>query len=214
MEDNSEIVEFDARTLKILNRFPLSPGEEPTGLAFDPKQRKLFSTCPTGSWSSPTPTAARSSRRSRSAPAPTAASSTPRRPGLQLQRRRRDADHRPRAIAGPVRGRQDDQDPGQRQDDRDRPQDPSPLPVGRHARAGAGYRREDGEEKRRATRLRARIVRRRGGRRLIPLNVRQGDPAVCEELDRAALPGVLVMDEALHEADAVVEWLTHAFRTP
>jgi DNA-binding beta-propeller fold protein YncE len=45
MEDTSEIVEFDARTLKILNRFPLSPGEEPTGLAFDPKGRKLFSTC-------------------------------------------------------------------------------------------------------------------------------------------------------------------------
>jgi DNA-binding beta-propeller fold protein YncE len=45
MEDTSEIVEFDARTLKILRRFPLAPGEEPTGLAFDPKQRRLFSTC-------------------------------------------------------------------------------------------------------------------------------------------------------------------------
>jgi len=45
MEDKSEIVEFDARTLKILNRFSLAPGEEPTGLAFDPKERKLFSTC-------------------------------------------------------------------------------------------------------------------------------------------------------------------------
>ena len=45
MEDTSEIVEFDARTLKVLKRFPLAPGEEPTGLAFDPKQRKLFSTC-------------------------------------------------------------------------------------------------------------------------------------------------------------------------
>ena len=45
LEDTSEIVEFDARTLKVLNRFPLAPGEEPTGLAFDPKQRKLFSTC-------------------------------------------------------------------------------------------------------------------------------------------------------------------------
>ena len=45
MEDTSEIVEFDARTLKVLNRFPLAPGEEPTGLAFDPKGRKLFSTC-------------------------------------------------------------------------------------------------------------------------------------------------------------------------
>jgi DNA-binding beta-propeller fold protein YncE len=45
MENTSEIVEFDARTLKVLKRFPLAPGEEPTGLAFDPKQRKLFSTC-------------------------------------------------------------------------------------------------------------------------------------------------------------------------
>jgi DNA-binding beta-propeller fold protein YncE len=45
MEDKSEIVEFDARTLKILRRFPLAPGEEPTGLAFDAKKRRLFSTC-------------------------------------------------------------------------------------------------------------------------------------------------------------------------
>jgi DNA-binding beta-propeller fold protein YncE len=45
LEDKSEIVEFDARTLKILNRYPLAPGEEPTGLAFDRAARKLFSTC-------------------------------------------------------------------------------------------------------------------------------------------------------------------------
>jgi DNA-binding beta-propeller fold protein YncE len=45
LEDKSEIVEFDARSLEILKRFPLAPGEEPTGLAFDPKTRKLFSTC-------------------------------------------------------------------------------------------------------------------------------------------------------------------------
>ncbi len=45
IEDTSEIVEFDARTLKILNRYPLSPGEEPTGLAFDREHRKLLSTC-------------------------------------------------------------------------------------------------------------------------------------------------------------------------
>jgi DNA-binding beta-propeller fold protein YncE len=45
MEDKSEIVEFDAKELKVLKRYPLAPGEEPTGLAFDPKQRKLFSTC-------------------------------------------------------------------------------------------------------------------------------------------------------------------------
>jgi DNA-binding beta-propeller fold protein YncE len=45
MEDTSEIVEFDARTLKILNRYPLAPGAEPTGLAFDREHRRLFSTC-------------------------------------------------------------------------------------------------------------------------------------------------------------------------
>ena len=45
MENTSEIVEFDARTLKILNRYPLAPGEEPTGLAFDRENRRLFSTC-------------------------------------------------------------------------------------------------------------------------------------------------------------------------
>jgi DNA-binding beta-propeller fold protein YncE len=45
MEDTSEIVEFDADTLKIQKRFSLAPGTEPTGLAFDPKERKLFSTC-------------------------------------------------------------------------------------------------------------------------------------------------------------------------
>jgi DNA-binding beta-propeller fold protein YncE len=45
MEDTSEIVEFDARALKVLRRFSLAPGEEPTGLALDSKQRRLFSTC-------------------------------------------------------------------------------------------------------------------------------------------------------------------------
>ena len=45
MENTSEIVEFDARTLKILNRYPLAPGEEPTGLAFDREHRRLFSAC-------------------------------------------------------------------------------------------------------------------------------------------------------------------------
>jgi hypothetical protein len=45
LEDKSEIVEFDARELKVLRRFSLSPGDAPTGLAFDAKKRKLFSTC-------------------------------------------------------------------------------------------------------------------------------------------------------------------------
>jgi DNA-binding beta-propeller fold protein YncE len=45
LENTSEILEFDARTLQILNRYPLAPGAEPTGLAFDREHRRLFSTC-------------------------------------------------------------------------------------------------------------------------------------------------------------------------
>src|SRR5205814_2122246 len=45
LEDTSEIVQFDAKTLKVIKKFSLAPGEAPTGLAFDPKSRKLFSTC-------------------------------------------------------------------------------------------------------------------------------------------------------------------------
>ena len=45
LEDTSEIVEFDAATMKVIKKFSIGPGEEPTGLAFDAKQRKLFSTC-------------------------------------------------------------------------------------------------------------------------------------------------------------------------
>jgi DNA-binding beta-propeller fold protein YncE len=48
LEDTSEIVQFDALTMKTLNKFSIAPGEEPTGLAFDPKARKLFSTCSNG----------------------------------------------------------------------------------------------------------------------------------------------------------------------
>ncbi len=45
LEDTSEVVVFDAQALKVLRKFSLAPGEEPTGLAFDPKARRLFSTC-------------------------------------------------------------------------------------------------------------------------------------------------------------------------
>ena len=45
LEDTSEVLEFDAKTMKTTRKFSLAPGEEPTGLAFDAKQRKLFSTC-------------------------------------------------------------------------------------------------------------------------------------------------------------------------
>ncbi|HEY2158136.1 MAG TPA: YncE family protein [Isosphaeraceae bacterium] len=45
LEDTSEIIELDPKEMKVVRKFSLSPGEEPTGLAFDPKSRKLFSTC-------------------------------------------------------------------------------------------------------------------------------------------------------------------------
>jgi DNA-binding beta-propeller fold protein YncE len=45
IRSSSEIVEFDALTLKILNRWPLAPGRRPNGLAIDVKQRRLFSGC-------------------------------------------------------------------------------------------------------------------------------------------------------------------------
>jgi DNA-binding beta-propeller fold protein YncE len=43
--DTSEIVEFDARTFRVLNRAKLSPGTRPTGLALDREHRRLFSVC-------------------------------------------------------------------------------------------------------------------------------------------------------------------------
>jgi DNA-binding beta-propeller fold protein YncE len=45
LEDTSEIAEFDAKGLRVVNRWSLSPGEGPTGLAFDPEHRRLFSAC-------------------------------------------------------------------------------------------------------------------------------------------------------------------------
>jgi DNA-binding beta-propeller fold protein YncE len=43
--DKDQIIEFDARTLQILHRWPLAPGEGPSGLAIDRKNRRLFSVC-------------------------------------------------------------------------------------------------------------------------------------------------------------------------
>jgi YVTN family beta-propeller protein len=45
VEDKSEIVEFDARKLTVLNHWSLAPCEEPTGLALDRKHRRLFTVC-------------------------------------------------------------------------------------------------------------------------------------------------------------------------
>ena len=45
IEDTAEIVVLNAKTLKVEKRFPLTPGEEPTGIALDRKNGRLFSAC-------------------------------------------------------------------------------------------------------------------------------------------------------------------------
>lgn len=45
IETTSEIVEIDSNTMKITHRWPLAPGESPSGLAMDPTNRLLFSGC-------------------------------------------------------------------------------------------------------------------------------------------------------------------------
>jgi DNA-binding beta-propeller fold protein YncE len=45
IEDKSEVIEFDAKTLAVLKRYSVAPGEEPTGLGYDPKTNRLFSGC-------------------------------------------------------------------------------------------------------------------------------------------------------------------------
>ncbi len=43
--DKSEVAEYDARTLRVLNRWSLAPGQRPSGLAMDREHRRLFSVC-------------------------------------------------------------------------------------------------------------------------------------------------------------------------
>jgi DNA-binding beta-propeller fold protein YncE len=45
IEDKSELVRIDPKALKVLNTWPLTPCEEPSGLAMDVKNRRLFSGC-------------------------------------------------------------------------------------------------------------------------------------------------------------------------
>jgi YVTN family beta-propeller protein len=45
IEDKSEIVAIDAKEMKILSRWPIKPGEEPSGLALDVEHHRLFSVC-------------------------------------------------------------------------------------------------------------------------------------------------------------------------
>jgi hypothetical protein len=43
--DKSEQVEIDSRTLKIVKRWPLAPGKNPSGLAMDTQHRRLITGC-------------------------------------------------------------------------------------------------------------------------------------------------------------------------
>ncbi len=45
LEDKSELVRFDSQKLTVLNRWPLKPCDEPSGLAVDWKTRRLFVGC-------------------------------------------------------------------------------------------------------------------------------------------------------------------------
>ncbi len=44
-EGKSEVVAFDAKTLEVKKRWPIAPGEGPSGLAIDLKGQRLFSVC-------------------------------------------------------------------------------------------------------------------------------------------------------------------------
>lgn len=48
LEDDSEIVAFDTKSLMVKNRWKLAPGEGPTGLAIDTGSKRLFSVCHNG----------------------------------------------------------------------------------------------------------------------------------------------------------------------
>ncbi|HEY1629066.1 MAG TPA: hypothetical protein VGF52_04350, partial [Tepidisphaeraceae bacterium] len=45
VEDKNQVVEFDSKARKILNRFAITGGDQPTGLAIDPARRRLFIGC-------------------------------------------------------------------------------------------------------------------------------------------------------------------------
>lgn len=45
IEDKNEIVEVDLKNHKVTNRWPLSPGEGPTGLCYDKTTKRLFAGC-------------------------------------------------------------------------------------------------------------------------------------------------------------------------
>ncbi len=48
IETKHEVLAIDAKEMTVLHRWPLAPGEEPTGLAIDTAKRRLFATCHNG----------------------------------------------------------------------------------------------------------------------------------------------------------------------
>lgn len=45
IEDTSEVVEIDSKKLVVTRRFPIKPGEEPSGMAIDVAHNRIFSVC-------------------------------------------------------------------------------------------------------------------------------------------------------------------------
>lgn len=45
LEDKSEVAVIDANKHEVVARWPLAPGEEPTGIALDARNHRLFATC-------------------------------------------------------------------------------------------------------------------------------------------------------------------------
>jgi DNA-binding beta-propeller fold protein YncE len=45
LESASQVLKMDAKTLKVLRRWPLAPGESPSGLSMDVENNRLFSGC-------------------------------------------------------------------------------------------------------------------------------------------------------------------------
>jgi len=45
LEDKSAVAELDSRKLNVLARWPLAPGEEPSGIALDRRHKRLFAAC-------------------------------------------------------------------------------------------------------------------------------------------------------------------------
>ncbi len=45
IEDTNEVAELDSSKLELTRRFPLKPGEEPTGMAIDLRHGRVFSAC-------------------------------------------------------------------------------------------------------------------------------------------------------------------------